>query len=191
MKQSYILAAFVLGLYGMAPATAADSVFEDASGGAKRHVVSGFVCPAEIGHFDRDAVGERDVTRHADYCAYSARDGVYGTIVLAPLPRNFDPRAMMAPDFVLQEGTGSRMSNEGVYQLGPAKSLAVYTRTYDAARIEAMRYRVLFAAAAVGAWAVEVTVEYADPRDVENKNAFVDAVFARALSQFSPGTNVK
>lgn len=191
LKQSYLLTALAFCFCTMTPAFAIDDVFEDASGGAKRHVVSGFICPAQIGHYDRDAVGVRDTARHADYCAYSARDGVYGSVVLSPLPSNFDPKALITPDIVLQEGAGSRMSAEGVYQLGPGKNLAVYTRTYDAARIEAMRYRVLLAVAAVGSWAVQVTVEYADPRDLETKNEFVNAIFDRAVAQLAGDVTAK
>ncbi|MGB8602262.1 MAG: hypothetical protein WCD42_08715 [Rhizomicrobium sp.] len=191
MKHSYIVTALAFCCVSMVPAFGFDDVFEDVSGGAKRHVVSGFLCPVQIGHYDRDAVGVRDTARHADYCAYSARDGVYGTVVLSPLPHNFDPKALITPDIVLQEGAGSRMSAEGVYSLGPAKNLAVYTRTYDAARIEAMRYRVLLAVAAVGNWAVQVTVEYADPRDLETKNEFVNAIFDRAVTQLAGDATTK
>lgn len=164
---------------------AADPVFTDVGAGGKRHSASGFVCPAEIGRFDRDAVGQRNPLAHADYCLYSARDGVYGTVVISPLPGSFDPKTLMAHDFIVQEGSGGRMSSEGVVMLGPNHDLAVYTRTYDAARVEAMRYRVQFTAAAVGAWAVQATVEYADPRDVETRNSFLDAIFASALKQFA------
>lgn len=91
----------------------------------------------------------------------------------------------MAHDFVVQEGSGGRMSAEKIVMLGPDHDMAVYTRTYDAARVEAMRYRVLFTSAAVGAWVVQVTVEYADPRDIEARNAFLDAVFAAAQKQLT------
>ena len=164
-------------------ASAEEDVFSDAPNGAKQHVASGFVCPLEIGHFDRDAVGQRDPEAGSDYCAYSARDGVYGTITLMPVRGEFDPKAMMAHEFVVQEGTGGRMALETTVLLGPQKTLPVYTRTYDAVKIEAMRYRVQFAGAAVGNWAVQVTVEYADPRDLEVKDDFLNAVYASALAK--------
>jgi hypothetical protein len=181
-----------LGLWAMAlvlagsPAFADDDVFSDGANGAKVHVASGFVCPAEIDRFDRDAVGMRNPQTDADYCAYSGRDGVYGTITLAPLHGGFDPKALMAPEFVVQEGTGGRMTSESTLYLGTKNALPVYARTYDAAKVEAMRYRVLFACAAVGSWTVEVTLEYADPRDLEAKNAFLNAVYAAAQAKFAP-----
>jgi hypothetical protein len=157
-------------------------VFQDVNG-AKRHIASRFVCPAEIGRFDRDTVGERNPGEASDYCSYSARDGVYGTIILTPVHSGFDPKAMMAHDFVEQEGTGGRMTAEAVIPLGPHGEVAVYTRTYDAARIEAIRYRVLFSCAAVGNWAVEAIVEYADPRDLEAKDEFLKTVYAKAVTE--------
>ena len=59
--------------------------FKDGPGYAKIHVASGFVCPASIGPFERDAAGENDVQTGSDLCSYAALDGVYGTIVLTPL----------------------------------------------------------------------------------------------------------
>jgi len=106
--------------------------FADGANGAKVHSASGFVCPQQIGHFERDAVGERDPQAGADFCAYSALDSVFGTITLVPLRGAYDPKAMLAPDFVVQEGTGGRMIGETTQLLGQkAAPLSVYTRTYE------------------------------------------------------------
>jgi hypothetical protein len=68
--------------------------------------------------------------------------------------------------------------------LGPKTSaLPVYARTYRTARAEALEYRILFAGAQIGNWAVEVTVEYADPRDTPAEKAFLSAVYDSARKQ--------
>jgi hypothetical protein len=175
----------VLAALGV-PACAEDDAFADRPNGVKQHVASGFFCPQKIGHFDRDAVGQRDPQSGADYCAYSAQGGVYGTVVLMPMRGEFDPKGLMAPEFVEQEGTGGRMNGETTVFVGPAKTLPVYVRTYEAAKVEAIRYRTLFACAGVGNWAVEVIVEYGDPRDVEAKTAFFDAIYTSALAALAP-----
>ena len=59
--------------------------FTDGKDGAKVHKASGFVCPAKIGLFERDAVGDSDPETKTDFCAYSVLNGVYGTIKLTPL----------------------------------------------------------------------------------------------------------
>jgi hypothetical protein len=160
---------------------AADS-FADGPNGAKVHSASGFVCPQQIGHFARDAVGERDPQAGADYCAYSALDGVYGTVTLVPLRGAYDPKAMLAPEFVVQEGTGGRMVSETTQLLGPkAAPLSVYLRTYETTRLESLHYRILFASAAVGPWTVQVAIEYADPRDTDKQADFLNAVYAEAM----------
>ncbi|HWA91557.1 MAG TPA: hypothetical protein VG889_16080 [Rhizomicrobium sp.] len=162
----------------LAQAQDSDDVFADAAGGAKVHVASRFVCPAKIGMFERDAVGERDPEASADFCAYSALDGVYGTITLAPLTGPYDPKAALAPDFVEQEGTGGKTIAEAPLKLG---GTSVYTRTYQTTSLEDIHYRVLFAASAVGPWAVQVTMEYASPRDDAVKSEFLNTVYASAL----------
>jgi hypothetical protein len=160
--------------------------FTDGANGAKVHSASGFVCPQQIGHFERDAVGELDPQAGSDFCAYSALDGVYGTITLAPLHGAYDPKAMLAPEFVVQEGTGGRMLGETTQSQGPKTApLSVYTRTYETANLATMHYRVLFAGAAVGSWAVQVTIEYADPRDNDNETAFLNAAYAQALAEIA------
>ena len=170
------------------PAYAQDNAdpFTDGANGVKVHSASGFVCPQQIGHFERDAAGERDPEAGADFCAYSALDGVYGTLTLAPLHGAYDPKAMLAPDFVVQEGTGGRMVDETTQFLGPKTApLAVYTRTYETAKLETLHYRTLFASAVVGAWAVQVTIEYAAPRDEDNESDFLNTVYGEAVAKIA------
>ena len=78
-----VLAMFILDV----GAEVAGDTFADGADGAKVHVASGFVCPAKIGAFERDAVGESDPEAGADFCAYAALDGVYGTIRLVSVAR--------------------------------------------------------------------------------------------------------
>ena len=164
---------------------AADS-FADGANGAKVHSASGFVCSQQIGHFVRDAVGERDPQAGTDFCAYSALDGVYGMITLVPLRGAYDPKAMLAPDFVVQEGTGGRMIGETTQLLGQKTApLSVYVRTYETTKLETLHYRILFASAAVGPWAVQVTIEYADPRDTDKQADFLNAVYAEAIAKIA------
>jgi hypothetical protein len=184
IMRNFVLAGLLSAALAV-PVLAQDDAFVDAPNGAKQHIASTFVCPAQIGRFERDAVGVRDPEREADFCAYSARDGVYGTVTILPLHGEFNPEALLAPDFVVQEGTGGRRSSEGVQNLGPQKNLPVYQRIYDAAKIETMRYRVQFACAVLGGWAIEVTVEYADPRDSGFKDDFVNAVYGAAQAKLA------
>lgn len=164
---------------------AADS-FADGANGAKVHSASGFVCPQQIGHFERDAVGERDPQAGADFCAYSALDGVYGTVTLVPLRGAYDPKAMLTPDFVVQEGTGGRMVGETTQLLGQKTApLSVYVRSYETTKLETLHYRILFASAAVGPWAVQVNIEYADPRDTDKEADFLNAVYGEAMAKIA------
>jgi hypothetical protein len=163
-------------------AQAAGDVFADAANSAKVHAASGFVCPLQIGHFERDAVGERDPSQETDFCAYSALDGVYGTIVLAPLKGPYDPKAALVPAFQEQEGTGGRMIREAPAKIGGAN---VYTRLYETINLGDAHYRALFAAGAVGQWAVQVTMEYASPRDDAVESEFLNAVYAQALKKLA------
>ena len=160
--------------------------FVDGTNGAKVHSASGLVCSQQIGHFERDAVGELDPQAGAGFCAYSALDGVYGTLTLVPLHGAYDPKALLAPDFVVQEGTGGRMVDETTQLLGAKTApLSVYTRTYETAKLETLHYRTLFASAAVGPWAVQVTIEYADPRDNDNETDFLNAAYAMATAKIA------
>ena len=47
-------------------AQSAADPFKDGPGYAKIHIASGFVCPAAIGPFERDAQGENDVQTGSD-----------------------------------------------------------------------------------------------------------------------------
>jgi hypothetical protein len=172
-------------LLGTAPALAQDSgdAFTDAANNAKVHAASGFVCPAKVGLFIRDAVGARDPKSGTDYCAYSALDGVYGTITLTPLGGPYDPKSALIPDFLEQEATGGKMIAERSAKIGGVGG--VYTRSYETTRLEDLHYRVLFAASAVGNWAVQVTMEYASPRDDALEQEFLNAVYAEALRKIA------
>lgn len=179
----WFIAAAVLS----AAAQAQSDPFTDGPDGTKIHTASGFICPLQIGPFERDAVGQKDPEAGADYCAYSALDGVYGTITLVPLPKTYDPVALLAPEFVVQEGSGGRLVNEGLKTLGPQSApLSVYTRSYETAALESMHYRTLYASAAVGAWAVDVTLEYADPRDNEIEAEFLATAYKAAAAKLAP-----
>jgi hypothetical protein len=155
--------------------------FADAPNGAVAHRASGFVCPLKIGIFVRDAAGPRDPDKDADYCAYSALSGVYGTIIVMPLPGNFDPKAALAGEFAVQEGKGGRVIDEAVRSAGPAgAAIPVYMRTYETARLESLHYHALFASAVVGGWSVQVIVEYAFPRDKDIEAEFLNSVYSAA-----------
>jgi hypothetical protein len=191
-KQLPFRAVFTMLLLGLStPAlaqnTAAD-VFADGKDGAKVHVASNFVCPLRIGLFERDAVGQSDIDTGADFCAYSALDGVYGTITLIPLTGAYDPKASLAQDFAETEQTGGHMISEGSSPVSAkpgAAPLGVYTRSYEKAKLEDLHYRVLFAGAVAGRWAVEATIEFADPRDTPQEKQFLDAVYQAAQNEIA------
>ncbi len=117
--------------------------FKDGPDEAKVHT-SGFVCPLFIGHFERDAYGERDPSLGSDFCAYSARDGVYGTITLTPLKAAYDPKTALVPEFTEQEGIGGKIIGERTINIGGgATPISVYSRTYETAALETLHYRIL------------------------------------------------
>jgi len=181
MRTLYFVSALLLATPAFAQS--ASDPFSDGPNGAKVHS-SGFVCPARIGAFERDAAGENDVQTGADICSYAALDGVYGTIVLTPLTGPYDAKSSLASDFIEQEGTGGKEIAQGTMMLGiKSAPLPVFTRTYRTARAEELEYRILFAGAAVKNWAVEATVEYADPRDAAAEKGFLDAVYAAAAKE--------
>lgn len=179
MRLALAVALVVLSTPALAQNTAADT-FADGKDGAKVHVASGLICPLKIGLFERDAVGVSDSETGADFCAYSALDGVYGTITLTPLAGAYDAKISLAQQFTEQEQTGGKQIGEG-----PATALSVYTRTYETAKLEDLHYRVLFAGAAMGKWAVEATIEFADPRDTPQEKLFLDAVYKAAQSEIA------
>jgi hypothetical protein len=166
-------------LAGSAQAQDNNNGFTDGPNNTTVHEASGFICPLKIATFERDAAGPRDPERGADYCAYSALSGVYGTIIIMPLPSSFDPKAILSGEFAVQEGTGGRVIDERIQPVGNAAT-PVYLRTYETTRLESLHYRTLFASAAVGAWAVQVILEYAHPRDKEIQTDFLNAVYSAA-----------
>jgi hypothetical protein len=171
----------------LAQNTAAD-VFADGKDGAKIHVASSFVCPLRIGLFERDAVGQSDIDTGADFCSYSALNGVYGTITLIPLTAAYDPRSSLAQDFAETEQTGGRKISEGSSPIAArpgAAPLGVYTRSYETGRLEDLHYRVLFAGAVIGHWAVEATLEFADPRDTAQEQQFFSSIYQAAQNEIA------
>jgi hypothetical protein len=171
---------------GASAQTVAGDQFADGKDGAKLHVASGFVCPAKIDDFERDAVGETNPQTGADFCAYSALDGVYGTVTLLPAQGAYDPKQLLADDFALQEGTGGKQMAERTEDIatpGETAPLAVYVRTYETASLEELHYRVTYTSATIGAWVVETTLEYAEPRDTVEAQQFLRAVYSGAARQ--------
>jgi hypothetical protein len=162
-------------------AQSAGDTFSDRNDGAKAHV-SGFVCPERIALFERDAVGEADPEQQADFCAYSALDGVYGTITLQPLNGGYDPKAAFADDFREQESTGGKRISDKTVKIEDTP-LTVFTRTYRTARAESLEYRILFSGAVVKNWIVETTIEYGDPRDAKEEAQFLQTVYTAAEKQ--------
>jgi hypothetical protein len=156
--------------------------FKDGPDEAKVHV-SGFVCPQFIGHFERDAYGERNPSIKSDFCGYSALDGVYGTITLTPLTGPFDAKASLADEFAEQEGSSGKSIGEGTAFAGGGKNpIKVYTRTYETAALETLHYRIQFTVGTIGNWAVRVTTEYATPRDDDKQRDFLNTAFAEAIA---------
>jgi hypothetical protein len=183
------IAAFLLSALIATPAIAQSTpdAFKDGPGYAKIHIASGFVCPASIGPFERDAAGENDVQTGSDLCSYAALDGVYGTIVLTPLAAPYDPKASLASQFIVQEETGGKQIAEKTMMLGnKAAPLRVFSRAYRTARAESLEYRILFTGTQIGNWSVEVTMEYADPRDTAAETQFLNSVYAAAVKDIPP-----
>jgi len=170
------IAAALLLLAG-APALAQEGGFADGPNGAATHT-SGFVCPLKIGTFARDAIGLRDSGTGADYCAYSALSGVYGTVIIMALPSPFDPKNVLAPEFRIQEGTDGHLIDEAMQKI---EAIPVYTRSYETARLQSRQYRTLYASAAVGAWSIVAIVEYAYPQDKDMASAFLAAIYSEAV----------
>jgi hypothetical protein len=154
--------------------------FADRGDGAKTHKASGFVCPMKVGRFERDAVGQADPELGSVFCAYSARDGVYGTVVLKPNGGTYDARTSFAREFALQEGIGGRPVGETAIKVPAPQTPSIYARSYETAKLADVHYRILYAGAGIGSWAVEATVEYVEPRDTDAEKEFIDAVYAAA-----------
>lgn len=187
MRASYISLIFlgVLGSFGMAFGQTGEP-FKDGPGYSKIHVASGFVCPAAIGLFERDAQGQYNVQTGADICSYAALDGVYGTIILIPVSGAYDAHNSLAPQFVEEEGTGGKSIGEKTMTFGIGNNrLPVFTRSYRTARAESLEYRTIFAGTQVGNWAVEAIVEYASPRDDAQEKEFLNTVYANAAKDIA------
>jgi hypothetical protein len=186
MKSAVFAAAFVVSAAGGALAAGSNSEpFADGAKDTKVHSASGFVCPLKIGSFERDAVGQSDPENAADFCAYSALDGLYGTIVLKPLSGGYDAKASLADAFVVQEGTGGKQVAETIVKLAGGTPLEIFTRSYETSKLEDQHYRVLLAGAAFGNWAVETTIEYAEPRDNADERDFLQAVYRAASAEIA------
>ncbi len=182
------MTAVLASITGASAQTVAGDQFADGANGTKVQVASGFVCPAKIGAFERDAVGETDPQSGTDFCAYSELDGLYGTITLFPLRGTYDAKQSLADDFAEQEGTGGREIAEGATTIATGAhppSLSVYVRNYETAKLEDLHYRVTYTGAVIGGWAVQTTLEYADPRDTNEAQQFLRAVYAGAESEIS------
>ena len=175
----------LVGCLALSPAAAQTTsidTFKDGPDEAKVHTGSGFVCPLFIGHFERDAYGERAPMLGSDFCAYSALDGVYGTITLTPLKAPYDPKTALIPEFTEQEGIGGKIVGENTQKIGGgATPISVYSRTYETAALETLHYRIMFSGGTVGNWAVAATVEFATPRDDDKLKDFLNAVYTEAL----------
>lgn len=151
--------------------------------GALVHAASGFTCPETLGVFRRDAAGLRE---GGQYCAYSAVSGIYGTIFLKPIAANYDPKAVLAPEARSIESQGGIAVTETEQPVGAqSAAVTVYLRTYEMARLDALTYRAQLATAAIGAFAVEVEIEYAFPRDKAEQTGFVTAVYGEAIKDMA------
>ena len=118
----------------------------------------------------------------SDFCAYSARDGVYGTITLTPLRAPYDPKTALQQEFTEQEGIGGKLVSEATMPVGGGTTpISVYSRTYETAALETLHYRIIFSGGTIGNWAVEATVEFGTPRDDQNMHDFLNAVYTEAL----------
>jgi hypothetical protein len=157
-------------------------VFGEGKNGDKIHTASGFVCPHAIGAFVRDAAGEADPEKQTASCSYSTLDGVYGSITLVPLTDGYQPKTSLAAQFEQQQATGGKMVWQGTVNIGKPP-LAVYVRLYQTAKLEELKYTVLYSGSVVKNWAVETTIEYADPRDVPEMNAFLNGVYEAAMAE--------
>ena len=99
---------------------------------------------------------------------------------LSPLNGPYDPKTALVPEFVEQEDIGGKRIGEGTVKLGGA---SVYTRTYETTSLEDLHYRTQFSASAVGNWAVQVTMEYASPRDDAVKQEFPECGLCRRAQE--------
>ena len=143
------LALAVIGCLALSPAAAQTTnidAFKDGADEAKVHSASGFVCPLFIGHFERDAYGERDA------------DAGLGLLRLLRARRRLRHDHADAAEGGLrsQDGAGSRSSPSRKASAarssakarckigGGTTPISVYTRTYETAALETLHYRIMF-----------------------------------------------
>lgn len=157
---------------------ASDEVLALMPDGGLQHRASGFVCPARLGVFERDAAGVRD---GGPYCAYSAMSGLYGTVILKPVADTYDPKAVLAPESHAVELVGGTLLAETEQLAGTvAEPVPVTLRTYQTAKLDSLTYRTQLSCAVFGAYVVEAVVEYAYPRDKDEQTGFINAVYSQA-----------
>lgn len=170
------------------PVLDASAVFRDGPNGEKIHIASGFVCPVHVGRFVRDAVGERDLATHTDFCSYYGFDGVYGTLTIGPQTGAYDPLQSLAPKFEQEEAIAAKQVAQGTlaFAAKPAP-LAVFSRAYETSHLETLHYRIAFTGAAVSGWVVETATEYAEPRDNAVQQAFLNWVYGSAVGALGTG----
>ena len=143
-----VLAANFLLLPAALAQDASVGPFSDLRDGGKRHTASGFVCPAMIGAFERDAVGEAAPASGADFCAdrrstaSTARSGSRRWRVPTTPPRRW--RLASSSRRVC---TARRIA-DGLATLAiKPLPVSIYARTDETARLEDLHYRVVFAGA--------------------------------------------
>lgn len=173
--------------------------FVDSGKGDKVHTASGFVCPERVGRYVRNSVGEGGSPADGKvFCSYYALDSVYGTVQLTPLSGPYDAKKSLAGDFVEQVGIGGKQVDEKMVTVKPAdgakeaesfKPVEVYTRTYETAHLESLRYQIKFTGAAINGWAVESIIEYASTRDDETAQNFLDFVYRSAETEVGKKQN--
>lgn len=167
--------------------------FVDGDKGIKTHTASGFICPERIGRYVRDAVGEGGSPSDGKvFCSYYALDGIYGTVQLTPVSGSYNAQSALADDFVEQVGIGGKQVSEKTVTVKPADNakgaesftpVKVYTRTYETAHLESLRYQIKFTGAAINGWAVEAIIEYASTRDDATAQNFLNFVYRSAETE--------
>lgn len=172
--------AFTLVVLGTTPASGQANGFSIAANGALVHA-SGYICPQIIASFQRDAAGLRDPVSGAQSCSYSAPSGVYGTVVIEPMPDGLDPKTALLSAFRAEDAAGSEKVSDQIQAVGlEDTTISVYVRVYRKARLDQREYRTLYATAGFGIWAVEAIVEYTDPQDKDLNTVFLNAVYDMA-----------
>ncbi|MEI9930602.1 MAG: hypothetical protein WDM89_08635 [Rhizomicrobium sp.] len=107
-----------------------------------------------------------------------ALDGVYGTIILTPLSGPYDPKTALVAEFQEQEATGGKVIGEATQKFGGANRLHAQLRDIEPRRCALSR---AICGERGRTMAVQVTMEYASPRDEALKQDFLNAVYDEAL----------